>query len=62
MVSSLRQRVAMVEWVPWFDHFLDYEVDVRDGVVQVPDVIGSGFSPNLEVLEVDALSPWIALP
>jgi L-alanine-DL-glutamate epimerase-like enolase superfamily enzyme len=61
LVATLRQRVAWMEWVPWFDELVDYEVKAENGLLHVPDVVGAGFSPNPDGLERNAVSDWIPL-
>jgi L-alanine-DL-glutamate epimerase-like enolase superfamily enzyme len=58
LVSTLHQPVVWVEYTGWFDQIMDYEVEVADGFVRVPDVIGSGFSPSEDRVDALATTPW----
>jgi len=49
-----------VEYVPWWDHLVDYELTIENGRITAPDDAGIGLTWNRDAVEHDAVTDWIA--
>lgn len=47
-----------LEFVTWWDPLISYELIVKAGMVQVPDVVGTGLDLDAAAVEHFAISPW----
>jgi L-alanine-DL-glutamate epimerase-like enolase superfamily enzyme len=47
------------EYVPWWDPVSSYELEVNEGLIEVPDVVGCGLDFDPEAVERYAVSEWL---
>ena len=52
---------APLEFVTWWDPRMSYELSFKDGVIDVPDVAGTGLDFDPQAIEHFAISPWQTL-
>lgn len=52
---------SILEYVPWWDPILDYELTLRDGNIAIPDGVGTGLKLDFEAVERFAVSNWESL-
>ena len=52
---------APLEFVTWWDPLMSYELSFKDGVIDVPDVAGTGLDFDPQAIEHFAISPWQTL-
>lgn len=61
LCAGLDQEEVWVEHVPWWDSLIEYPLEISEGNVRVPDVVGVGFAFVEEEIERRALGPWRAV-
>jgi L-alanine-DL-glutamate epimerase-like enolase superfamily enzyme len=61
LCAALEQRAVWVEHMPWWDRLMDYDLDIADGHVRVPDRPGNGYDFDWDAVETVATTPWQGL-
>ena len=61
LAASLDQAAVWVEYVPWWDELMTYDLEVTEGLVTVPNIVGNGIDLDPEQVERRATSSWLNL-
>ncbi|MEV0135589.1 mandelate racemase/muconate lactonizing enzyme family protein [Dactylosporangium sp. NPDC050688] len=59
--SASQARETWVEYMPWWDELMTYELTVDDGQMVVPDIAGIGIDPDPQSLDRFARHEWQSL-
>ena len=60
-LMSAADSPGPLEFVTWWNPLMSYELSIKRGMVQVPDVVGTGLDLDSRAVDYFALSPWQSL-
>lgn len=61
LMASSHQAQAWVEYLPWWDPLMAYDLETRAGQMSVPDVVGTGVDPDFAFVDEYGRGDWLTL-